>query len=90
MLCGEADMEVVSRGECDQLSGRVAGLSWLIRYVTGLSPLRPSVSPVIANLRGKSVAGAGFFSSISGFSRTLKLAPFEAARQPYALSKLKV
>jgi hypothetical protein len=79
-VCGEADTEVVSRGGFDQLGDRVAGLSWLIRFVAGLSPLRHSISPVIANLRGKSVAGAGFSSSTSGFPWTLKLALFEAAR----------
>jgi len=79
-VCGEADIAVLSWRGFDQLSDRVAGHSWLIRFVAGLSPLWPSVSPVIANLRGKSVAGAWFSSRISGFLWTLKLALFEAAR----------
>jgi len=77
---GEADIALVSWGGFDQLSDRVAGISWLIRFVAGLSPLCPSVSSVIVNLRGKGVAGAGFSSRISGFLWTLKLALFEAAR----------
>jgi len=50
IVWGEADTEVVSRGVFDQLSGRVAGLSWLIHFVAGLLTLRLSVSPMIANL----------------------------------------
>ena len=83
IVWGEVQIEVVSRGGYDQLSDRVADRSWLIRFVAGLSPLRSSVSPVIVNLRGKSVAGAGFSSSISGFPSTLKLALFEAARHSF-------